>query len=121
VSKKSDIREMIENSETNDSIVSETGCKLSYVRNIRSAMKRENPKPEVIETKKPETETGNDEVFFEGIDEEEPIEKKSSKTGKEFHNEWVLAKAFECDCGCTLNRTSTYCPHCGTELDWGDI
>jgi hypothetical protein len=43
----------------------------------------------------------------------------NGKTGTQHHKEWVSAKAFECECGCTLNRKSTFCPHCGVSLDWG--
>jgi hypothetical protein len=41
------------------------------------------------------------------------------KTGAQHHKEWVSAKGYECECGCTLNRKSTFCPHCGVSLDWG--
>ena len=117
MSKKADIIEMIENGESNDSIVEDIGCKLSYIRNIRSSLKKTEttPEPEEPETKESES------LTFDGFEKEEVEEVKpdtNAKSGSQYHKQWVKEAKYQCACGCTLNKKGKFCPNCGNELNW---
>ncbi len=110
-----------------DEIQETTGAERSYIRNIAANYRKSNKKDELSEEdKKSDEESGsgvdNGEMDFKndlaGMDNMAGDEGKGAKTGKEFHKAWVEAKAFECACGCTLNRRSKFCPNCGVTLDW---
>ena len=131
MSKKSQILDLLAKGKEYDEIQETVeGATRQYIRNIASARKREDAKPGEVAT---ETETEelageeSKEVVIDGMEFENDLEStdnmvggkmEDAKTGKEYHKAWVAEKAYECSCGCTLNRKSTFCPNCGTPLNW---
>lgn len=124
MSKKADVLGLYEAGKTRDEIHEETGISKRYIRVIVNesdkgdgdgGVEGEDPKQE------------GEEVVIDAMEFENDLKGESTmvgdkmadpKTGKEYHKAWVAEKAYECSCGCTLNRKSTYCPNCGTALNW---
>ena len=122
MSKKSQILTLLAEGKEYDEIQETVeGATRQYIRNVASANKRENAKSDEVaeetneSTEQKEMEFEND---LEGSNTAVGGKMGDPKTGKEYHEAWVNEKAFECSCGCTLNRKSTYCPNCGVMLDW---
>lgn len=125
MSKKSQILSLLDEGKTYDEIQETvTGATRSYIRTVATGHRKdakpneipsENPEPK----EKPGIEDGSGGMEFENdIDDEKHNMTNDKKSGPEYHKAWVEAKAYECSCGCTLNRKSTYCPNCGVVLDW---
>ena len=121
MSKKSEVEKLLTEGKEYDEIEATSGAKRSYIRTI-AANHRKNAEPDKIptETTEPETkaEVESNEMRFENDLEGKTVQDGDKMEGKQYHKAWVAAKAYECSCGCTLNRRSTYCPHCGITLDW---
>lgn len=127
MSQKTTVIELFEAGKDYDEIEASTGAKRTYIRTIISQHKKTLDAGDVGDEKgehEEESEVNNE---GEGMDFENDLEGENSKTGdkmgdqktgKEYHKAWVDAKAFECACGCTLNRKSKFCPNCGVSLDW---
>lgn len=127
MSQKTTVIELFEAGKDYDAIEAETGAKRTYIRTIISQYKKALDAGDVEDEKseqEKESEVNNEsesmdfENDLEGENSETGDEMGDQKTGKEYHKTWVEAKAFECSCGCTLNRTSKFCPNCGVTLDW---
>lgn len=135
MSQKTKVIELYEAGKDYGEIEKETGAKRTYIRTIVSRYKKDsNTKGVGNEGNAAEDEQGesqggeqegevnNDEMHFNNdIEDENNLagdQMGDPKTGKEYHKAWVNAKAFECACGCTLNRRSKFCPNCGITLDW---
>ena len=126
MSVKSDITALLKDGADYDRIQTETGAKRAYIRTIAAGWRKtEKTSNEETENDDAKTETkDNDNVLTIVNDAEVKMtdndnnNKTKTKTGLQYHYEWVNAKTFECNCGCVLNRKSTYCPHCGAVLDW---
>lgn len=102
-------------------IEKETGAKRTYIRTIISQYKK-TPDAGMLEEKTNEDNNEAEEMRFEndieGKDNMVGDKMADPKTGKEYHEAWIKEKSYECACGCVLNRKSTFCPNCGTTLDW---
>lgn len=127
MTKKNEVETLLAEGKGYDEIQETTGAERSYIRNIAANYRKSNKKDELSEEdKKPDEKSGsevdNGEMDFkndiEGEDNEVGDQMGNPKTGKEYHKAWVEARAFECSCGCTLNRKSKFCPNCGITLDW---
>ena len=138
MSHKAIVIELFEAGKDYDEIQEATGAKRSYIRTIISKYKKtldagnvgdqageqEEEKPEVISNDKDDqaVKDENKEMHFkndlDGADADGGDNMGDQKTGAQYHKAWVDAKAFECACGCTLNRKSKFCPNCGVTLDW---
>ena len=129
---KETVLKMAEEGSTRDEIQKETGARREYIGRIITADKKaptnndvedeDAEQPEVVQANEEDINNDNEEMVFEndltGANSLEGGNMGDPKTGKEYHKAWVNAKAFECSCGCTLNRKSAFCPNCGTTLDW---
>lgn len=127
MSKKSQILSLLDEGKDYDEIQTTVeGSTRAYIRTIASGYRKDAKKDKLPEEnnepeKEPEIESGGmefDNDLNNGEHEMTNELKTGDKTGAEYHKEWVKAGAYECDCGCTLNRKSTYCPNCGVTLDW---
>lgn len=129
MSKKSKILTLLAEGKEYDEIQETVeGSTRQYIRNVASAYKRENAKPDEVATETEEEEqkeiTKNEMHFEDDLEGKTTVvdgKTGDTKTGEEYHKAWVDAKTFECSCGCTLNRKSTYCPNCGIPLNWEGI
>ena len=124
MSKKVDVEKLLDEGMKYEEIEAITGTKLGYIRSI-AANHRKNVEPNEIPTQDEEPKTEevvnneDNEMHFENDLEGKTVQNGDKMEGKQYHKAWVAAKAYECSCGCTLNRRSTYCPNCGVTLDWG--
>ena len=131
MTQKNTIEEMHAAGKDYDEIEEATGAKRTYIRTIISKYKKtlnagdmedEEEEPEQTEPKEDTEVVDNGSMDFtndlEGKNSMVGGKMADTNTGKEYHKAWVSEKAFECSCGCTLNRKSTYCPHCGIALNW---
>ena len=132
MSQKEEVLELLGDGVSYDQIEQATGATRAYIRQIASNRRQRDKKTEIPDEDKESKESSEDtekssEVKGESLEiEGKPKEQKkwevpSDKTGLEHHKDWVAAKKYECECGCTLNRKGDFCPHCGTTLDWGGV
>lgn len=129
MSKKTDVIRLHEEGKDYHDIEKETGTDRRYIGQIVRQYRKDNAPTELVtetgepgETEPLEVTIDDDEMHFEndleGKDNMAGGKMEDAKTGRQFHEAWVKERAFECACGCTLNRKSTYCPNCGTALNW---
>jgi hypothetical protein len=130
MSKKADILLLLSEGKDYDEIEKAVpGSKRSYIRSLASNYRKNAAKTTLSEQTEEQEETPEiDEEsgtmdFVNDIDNEghNMTDELKNKTGMQYHKEWVKEKAYECSCGCTLNRKATFCPHCGVPLDWEGI
>ena len=129
MSKKQQIEDALDSGKEYNEIEQETGATRGYIRSIASHYAKraketdmEHKEPELPETHPKEDKTVNEESNTLTFDHDEPETDKDDgyrKYGKAYHDRWVKEAKYECgECGCTLNRKSTFCPHCGAKLNW---
>ena len=125
MSQKSDIETLLEAGKGYDEIEDSTGSTRTYIRSIAVQYRKRDTEDEVPdeppkrskEEKKPEE---NPSMNF--VDDETPVEKSKDKSGADHHKEWVKAAKYECgQCGATIGKTTTFCPHCGKSLNWEGV
>lgn len=134
MTQKDEILELLKDGESYDRIEQTTGANRAYIRQIASDHRQRDKKDEVSDkVEEPEDTEGSQtsdnkdgkKMTGETLEFEGKPEKKwddgAGKSGLDHHKEWVAAKKYECQCGCTLNSKGDFCPHCGTSLDWGGI
>lgn len=132
MSQKEEILELIKDGISYDQIEQTTGAARGYIRQVASdhrqrdktaaISKETHESKETSEGAEEGTQMKGESLEIEGKKKpEKKWDAPGDKTGLEHHKEWVAAKKYECNCGCTLNKKGDFCPHCGTPLDWSGV
>lgn len=126
MSQKSDIERMLDEGKGYDEIEDTTGSQRSYIRSLAVEHRKRSAETEIPEEKNepeptPELHKENPSLNF--IDDSTPpVDKTGTKTGLDYHKEWVKKAKYECGgCGATIGRTTKFCPNCGKTLTWEGI
>ena len=124
---KEQVEEMLKAGKGYDEIEDHTGSARSYIRSLavqhrKGAATDDVPEP-AEEPERAPTPPETPSLTF--LDDETPeVKDNDSKglNGRDHHKAWVKAAKYECgECGCTVGKTSDFCPHCGNTLVWEGI
>lgn len=126
MSQKSDIEEMLKAGKGYDEIEDTTGSNRSYIRSIAVNHRKREAEDSIPEEKTREEQPSETIVEHPGmnfIEDTKPLDKQiESKTGSDYHKDWVKAAKYECgNCGATIGRSTDFCPHCGQTLSWEGV
>ena len=126
MSQKDDIEQMLDVGKGYDEIEDHTGSQRSYIRSIAVNHRKRSTETNVPEDTYREEQAPPETYETPGMnfldDTEPPVKKTGSKTGSDYHKDWVKAAKYECGgCGATVGRTTDFCPHCGKTLSWEGI
>lgn len=126
MTQKSDIEEMLDAGKGYDEIQDRTGSNRSYIRSIAVNFRKRAKEEPISEEEEEQQDTPAEPPSMNFVDDvtppKKPVDESESKTGSDYHKEWVKAAKYECgSCGATVGRTSDFCPHCGQTLSWDGI